>query len=474
MAEEVVLVVEDEAPLRNAVCEFLSQKGMRPLAAGNCAQAEFLWKKEQPDIAILDYELPDGDALSLMPRLQAVDPHTPLVILTGHGSIQLAVDAIKQGAEQFLTKPAEMHTLLMVIERCLDNHRNRQQQIVTRTRIRRDGTDPFLGASAGMRHLAEMANRVLNSNSPVLIQGETGTGKGILARWLHQNGARASRPFIDLNCGGLSRDLLETELFGHEKGSFTGAVQTKTGLLEIGHKGTVFLDEIGDMDMQVQPKLLKVLEDKTFRRLGGTQERMVDVRLIAATHHDLRRMAQEKMFREDLYFRVSTITLHVPPLRERVEDIAALSRSLLDSITSSMGMTRVEIDPETLRSLETYSWPGNVRELKNILERAVLLGDQKMLLSRDLHFDINVDIDEPLSAVPQSPIHTLEEMEKVYIGQMLQSVGGRVAEAAKRLGIPRSSLYHKLKQYRITQAEPAQSRPEKAPVASLGAAAAKH
>jgi DNA-binding NtrC family response regulator len=445
MPEEVILVVEDEARQRAALAEFLSARGQKVLTAGNCLEAEHICRTQRPDAAILDYELPDGNALDLMTRVKTIDPTMPIIILTGQGSIQLAVEAVKLGADQFLTKPVDLTTLYVLLQRSLENHRTRQVQLADKSRSRHDVPDPFVGKSASIRKLAEVAHKVLNTNSPVLIQGETGSGKGILAHWLHQNGPRGLRPFVDLNCAGLSKDLLETELFGHEKGAFTGAVQTKAGLLEISHKGTIFLDEIGDLDLQVQPKLLKVLEEKNFRRLGDVRERLVDVRLIAATHRDLRELVTQKTFRDDLYFRVSTISLSVPPLRERVEDIPMLAARLLERVSADLGLQRAEISDEAMRYIQAYPWPGNVRELRNILERAVLLGDQKLLTARDLHFDVRTDFDR----FEDGSITTLEEVEKVYIGRVLKILGGQVPEAAKRLGIPRSSLYNKIRQYRI-------------------------
>jgi|SRR5579863_729737 DNA-binding NtrC family response regulator len=454
MPEDAILFVEDDPQQRAALGEFLTAKGMKVLSAGNCLEAEHICRIKRPDAAIFDYELPDGNALELMGRVKIIDPEMPILILTGQGSIQLAVEAVKLGADQFLTKPADLPTLLVLLQRSLENHRTRQVQLANRSRGRRDIPNPFIGKSTRIRELAEIAQKIVNTNSPVLIQGETGSGKGVVARWLHHNSPRADQPFVDLNCAGLSKELLETELFGHEKGAFTGAVQSKVGLLEIGHKGTTFLDEIGDLDLQVQPKLLKVLEDKNFRRLGDVRERMVDTRLIAATHRNLRDLVGQKAFRDDLYFRISTICLSVPPLRERVEDIPVLAAGLLDHVSADLGVPRAEISEEAMRYLQAYPWPGNVRELRNILERAVLLGDRKVLTSRDLHFDVRGDSEQS----DDGSITTLEEVEKTYIVRTLNLLGGQVSETAKRLGIPRSSLYGKIKHYRIslgTKREPA-------------------
>jgi DNA-binding NtrC family response regulator len=445
MAEDVILIVEDDIRQRALLGELLSANGVKALTAGNCLEAEHICRTQRPDAAILDYELPDGNALGLMIRLKTIDPSLPIIILTGQGSIQRAVEAVKLGADQFLTKPVDLATLTVLLQRSLANHQIRQVQLADKRRVSEHVPDPFVGKSASVQKLTEVAHKVLNTNSPVLIQGATGSGKGVLARWLHQNGPRSERPFVDLNCAGLSKDLLETELFGHEKGAFTGAVQNKVGLLEIAHKGTIFLDEIGDLDLHVQPKLLKVLEEKSFRRLGDVRERVIDVRLIAATNRDLRELVRQKTFRDDLYFRVSAISLVVPSLHERVEDIPILARELLDRIGADLGVQSIEISGEAMRYLQSYPWPGNVRELRNILERAMLLGDQRLLTAKDLHFDVRTDADD----FDDGAITTLDEVEKNHIAKALRILGGQVPEAAKALGIPRSSLYNKIKQHRL-------------------------
>jgi DNA-binding NtrC family response regulator len=458
MPEDAILIVEDDPQQRALLGEFLSANGLKALTAGNCLEAEHICRTHRPDAAILDYELPDGNALGLMIRLRTIDPSLPIIILTGQGSIQRAVEAVKLGADQFLTKPVDLVTLTVLLQRSLANHQIQRVQLADKRREGEHVPDPFLGKSASVRKLTEVAHKVLNTNSPVLIQGATGSGKGVLARWLHHNGPRSERPFVDLNCAGLSKELLETELFGHEKGAFTGAVQNKVGLLEIGHKGTIFLDEIADLDLQVQPKLLKVLEEKSFRRLGDVRERFVDVRLIAATNRDLRELVRQKAFRDDLYFRISAISLTVPSLQERVEDIPVLARQLLDRLGADLGLHHTKISDEAMRYLQSYPWPGNVRELRNILERALLLGDQKVLTSQDLHFDVRAET----NGFDDGAITTLEEVEKTHIARALRLLGGQVPEAAKALGIPRSSLYNKIKQYRIAH-EP---KPELPPTAS--------
>jgi DNA-binding NtrC family response regulator len=287
---------------------------------------------------------------------------------------------------------------------------------------------------------------VAASSSPILIEGETGSGKGVLAKWLHRNGSRGDEPLVDMNCAGLSREFLETELFGHEKGAYTGAVSSKPGLLEVAHRGVVFLDEIGDLDPQVQPKLLKVLEEKRFRRLGEVRDRQVDIQLIAATHQDLSTLTRESKFRSDLYYRISTIPLRVPSLRERPEDIPVLARRLLQGLAADLGRRGLRLSDEAEGRLGRYAWPGNVRELRNVLERALLLAGGDVIDAGDLRFE-GPGAPSP-DAGPGSAL-TLEELERMHIARVLQDLGGRVAEASQRLGIPRSTLYQKIKKFGI-------------------------
>ncbi|MGH7961641.1 MAG: sigma-54-dependent transcriptional regulator [Candidatus Binatia bacterium] len=445
MARNRILVVEDEAGIRFGVRDFLEAQGYEVNEAESCQGAQEVFRTFRPDAVIVDYVLPDGNALDLLPRLKHIGPEVPVIILTGHGSIDLAVRAIKEGAEQFLTKPVELPALYIVLQRLLEGQRNRQKQLAGKSRQAREVVDPFLGASAAIRQLAEQAGKVLATESPVLIQGETGTGKGVLARWLHDHGPRAEEAYVDLNCAGLSREFLETELFGHEKGAFTGAVTSKTGLLEVAHRGTVFLDEIGDMDSQIQPKLLKVLEEKHFRRLGDVRDRQVDICLIGATHQDLGLLVQEKKFRSDLYFRISTIPLVVPPLRQRVEDIPVLAQYLLKRCAADLGRGEVSLAPDAEQALQRHPWPGNIRELRNVLERAVLLSDRHLLSQADLRFDHSASTETQANDTHLS----LRELERRHIERVLHEEQGHVESAAKRLGIPRSTLYQKIKQHQI-------------------------
>jgi len=448
MAATRILVVDDEAAIRFGIRDFLEAKGYAVTEAETCQEALAVFRGTRPDVALLDYRLPDGTALDLLPQLLRVDASVPIVVLTGHGSVDLAVRAIKDGAEQFLTKPVELPALHVVLERILENQRNRQRQLASKSRRERDTLDPFVGASAAVQELATVARKIVTSDSPVLITGETGTGKGVLAKWLHGNSPRADEALVELNCAGLSTELLDSELFGHERGAFTSAVKEKLGLLEVANAGTLFLDEIGDMDVQVQAKLLKVLEEQRFRRVGDVRDRSVDVRLVAATHQDLRRFVHDGRFRQDLFYRINTIQLVVPPLRERQGDIVSLARDLLSRLATDLGRGVVDLRPDAEEALLQYGWPGNVRELRNVLERALLLSDGGSLSRRDLRFEGTLGSDP---GGPDTRL-TLRAMEMRHIELVLREEGGRVPATAERLGVPKSSLYQKLKTYGIDAA----------------------
>jgi DNA-binding NtrC family response regulator len=438
-------VIDDDDAIRTSLERFFSGKGFQVYQAESLATARKVFQEARPDTVILDYLLPDGNALDLMPFLRELDPEVPIVVLTAHGSIDLAVRAIKEGAENFLTKPVELEALWIVVERLMQSSRDRQKQQAGHIRRTRKRPDPFLGPSRAIAELRTRAERLVVADSPVLIQGETGSGKGVLARWMHDNGPRADEPFVDLNCSSLSRDLLESELFGHCRGAFTSATADKKGLLEIAHRGTIFLDEIADMEPVVQPKLLKVLEEMRFRRLGDVRDRVVDVRLIAASHQELELLVQQGEFRSDLYFRISTLPLPIPPLRERREDIPVLADHFLERFHQEHGGKSAEISATARQRMQEYRWPGNIRELRNVLERALLLRSGEIIEEKDLFLDKRLEL-----AANNSQPSTLKELERRQIEQALAAENGHVARAAERLGVPRSTLYHKLKVYGIS------------------------
>jgi DNA-binding NtrC family response regulator len=435
-----ILLIEDDPAVRHGMAAFLRANDLDVDESETCQRATELFRSGGYDVVVADYSLPDGTSLDLLPQFKRLSEDTPFIILTAHGSIDLAVRAIKEGAEQFLTKPVESKALLVLVRRLLQQQRLRKRQEVA-TREQPGPMDPFQGVSASIRRLEEQARLMLEWDSPILILGETGSGKGVLARWLHTNGPRREEAFINLNCAGLSRELLESELFGHERGAFTGAVNAKQGLLEVGHRGVIFLDEIGDMDPAIQPKLLKALEEKSFRRLGDVRDRHVDIRLIASTNVDLEEAVRAKKFRDDLYYRVSTLTLRIPPLRERLEDIPILARSILMNVCRRMGKVHVELRPDAEALLLKYPWPGNLRELANVLERAMILQQGDRLEPSDLGLQAR------LAPVPDpaGDLLSLRDMERLHVERVLQRTAGNVTEAAQILGMARRTLYDRLK-----------------------------
>ncbi|MBX3186717.1 MAG: sigma-54-dependent Fis family transcriptional regulator [Labilithrix sp.] len=435
-----ILVVEDDAALRSGVAGALRRLGFGVIEADSCESATGIFAASRPDVVLTDLCLPDGDGLALLPRLHAIDAHVPVLMMTGYGSIDLAVRAVKQGAENFLTKPVDIGVLGAFVKDALE----RRRRIRSGTRRKFTGPRTFEPRSAAMQRVDAQVEKLRDADCTVLLFGETGTGKSMLARRIHAIGARRSGPFVDINCAGLTKDFVETELFGHERGAFTGAHGAKRGLLDVANGGTLFLDEIGDIDMQVQPKLLKVLEERRFRPMGDVRERSVDLRLIVATHHDLLQAVAQKTFRADLYYRVSTISVTMPSLRDRHEDIVPLAYHFLEDL----GASDVELGPDARRVLLGHDWPGNLRELKNVLERALLLRSGDVVRAGDLHFDTPSGARLTPSSGPASS-RTLSEVEREHIQSALAAEQGRVEAAARRLGIPRSTMYQRIKDYGI-------------------------
>jgi DNA-binding NtrC family response regulator len=442
MSTERVLVIEHENSLRAEMTDFLQLNGFNVMSGQSCDKTEELALAFRPDVVVMDCDESDKNVIDLMLRLRKTNPSIAIIMLAEHGSIDFAVQAVKEGADQFLTKPVDLSALPVLVQRLADAHHIRQNQIAEHALRERNQMSPFLGTSATIRRLSELAHNVAAMDNSILIGGETGTGKGLLARWIHDHSPRSAEVFAELKCSGFRGDSLESELFGERASDST--TRTRVGLMEIAHKGTLFLDEICELDVQMQPRLLKILEEKQFRSAGDIHDRNVDFRLISATHHDVAKLVQEKIFRSDLYFPISTISLIVPSLRDRVEDIEPLARHFAEQLAKDLGVPRPELSQSAISALQAYSWPGNIRELRNLLEHAILVSGKHVLTERDLLFDSSSEL---MSNGGFG--RTLQQVQRQYIEEILFREGWRVEAAAKKLGMPRSSLYQKIKEFNI-------------------------
>jgi DNA-binding NtrC family response regulator len=457
MRDFALILADDDAELRSSIRFFLEANSYTVVEVATAKACREAIERVQPDAILTDCYLPDSNGLQLLHEIRAQAPSTPVLVMTGYATIDMAVNAMKEGAEQFIAKPFELHELLKMLEKVREAGRSVRREQALKSRVVRFRRSPFLGSCESIKRLEAEANRVVNSDFPVLILGETGTGKGVLAEWLTRNGPRAKEAFVDLNCAGLNRELLESDLFGHEKGAFTGAYAEKTGLLQVASRGTLFLDEIGDMDLSIQPRLLKVLDENRYRKVGSVKDILVDVRLLAATHRDLEAAVAEGKFRGDLYFRISTIPLRIPPLRQRIADIPPLANWIVEQLRCDLSRGRLELGSGVIAALEAYHWPGNIRELRNVLERAALICRDGVITINDLHFQLPPHVGTAalkLNAITASAASdaelTLEQLERNHISYVLHQENGRVDRAAAKLGIARSSLYVKIKQYGIS------------------------
>jgi len=438
-----VLVVEDDPGVAFAIQDHLEAHGWPVSAAASVREALDRFANQDVRAVITDYALPDGNAFDLVSLFKNTDPPLPVILLTGHPSPELERRAQRSGVNQFLVKPVNLPAL----ETALESFETSVLEQASRPRRSRAeaALSPFLGTSVAIRRLEEQSLRIVDNRRPVLIEGETGTGKGVLAHWLHAHGPDPGGPFIDLNCAGLAKDFLESELFGHDKGAFTGATQAKPGLIEMAAGGTLFLDEIGDTDPQVQSKLLKVLETNTFRRLGSVQERHVTLRILCAAGRPLEELVREGRFRRDLFFRINGLPLHLPPLRDRLEDVPVLARRLLHEIARVLSRGPLALTPEAEARLQPHHWPGNIRELRNVLERAAILSPNALIEAREIELPQRVDAAPPAGGAPL----TLDEMTRQHVVRVLELENYNVKSAALLLGVARSSLYEMMNRFGI-------------------------
>ncbi len=448
-----ILVVEDEDSQRKILTDFLKFKGFKVYGAESATKALNILEKDSIDLVLLDWKLPDEDGLSLLVKLKDKFPLTQVIMMTAFATVERAVEAMKRGAYHYLTKPLNLDELLLVIDRAL--RELRLQREIKRLKEKLDKISPpevseIVAESPKMKEILVLAKKVAESEATVLILGESGTGKEVLGSLIHHLSARKEQPFLKLNCAAIPEGLLESELFGHERGAFTGADKGKLGLFEIAHQGTIFLDEIGDLSPPLQAKLLRVLQEGTFRRVGGVKEIKVDVRVIAATNRDLEQMVKEGSFREDLYWRLNVVTIKLPPLRERREDIIPLARFFLDKFNKKHGKRIKGFSKEALEALLSYHFPGNVRELENIVERAVILAEEEMIMREDLPpffkgESVLGELSDLLGSLPLPEAVAL--LEKRRIKEAMQKAGGVKARAAELLGISERVLRYKLEKY---------------------------
>ena len=453
-----VLVVDDDVSICEALTEFFETLGHRVRAAGSGTEATRLAERDAPDVALVDLRLPDIDGLALQRALRAADPELAVVLLTAHADVPTAVRAMREGAADFLEKPIDLDALAAAVDRAVEMGRLRREVSLLRARDLARESTPASSQAGASTPIAPTVERLVSlaakhGDVPVLIVGETGTGKGFVARRIHESSTQRGAPFVEINCASLSATFFESELFGHERGAFTDAKQAKRGLLEVAGKGTVFLDEIGELAPAVQPKLLKVLEERGYRRLGGTSELRSEARILAATNQPLADLVQRGGFRADLYYRLQVLTIELAPLRARAAEIPALAAALAPR---GARLTR-----EALDALVAYPWPGNIRELKNVLWRAALLADLEPITPDHLALPM-----PPLrSAAPSSDApRTLEEAERLAIADALRVSGGNKARAARLLGIARSTLLEKLRRFEsASAAEPHAATPARIP-----------
>jgi len=452
-----VLIVDDEQTLARSAKAFLADHGYEAEVTGSGEQALELLERLQPDVVFADVRLPGMSGIDLLKRLREFDPVLPVIMLTAYGSIEGAVEAVKLGAFDYVKKPVDLEELKLLADRARENRQLKQELSYYRRRAAEDvGFKTMLGESPAVRAILERARQIaeLADTPPVLLTGETGTGKGLLARAIHAAGARAAKPFIEVNCTAIPATLMEAELFGHERGAFTDAKESKPGLFEAGEGGFLFLDEIGDVDLSVQGKLLRAIEDRAVRRVGSVRERKIDVRIIAATNRDLEREVQRERFRSDLYFRLAVIVLHVPPLRERGEDVVLLTEHFLRVLNAKYGRAVREISAPARELLLSYPWPGNVRELSHVIERAVLWSRGPTLEVEQLSLtspppDHGGHEGKPTakdSTLPPQGVD-LAHWERAMIERAMRDAGGNQTKAAQRLGISRDTLRYRLRKF---------------------------
>jgi two-component system, NtrC family, response regulator AtoC len=458
------LIVDDHQSIRKLCTTVGSSLGFECKEAESAEDALACVEIDAPDIIVADLMMPNMSGLEFLPRVKQLLPRCEIAIMTGHGSIETAVQAMKLGAYDYITKPFRVEELKLLLQRMEEKVKLVVENQFLRERVSAEmELNGIVGSSSKIQDVLRMIARLKDTRAPVLIVGESGTGKELVARAIHYRGSFANRPFVAVDCGSLVPTLIESELFGYEKGAFTGALRSKEGLFQTAHRGTIFLDEIGELSMEMQAKLLRVLQEKEVRPVGSNQKVKVDVRVIAATNRDLESAYKQGMFRKDLYFRLNVVVLHLPPLRERKSDIPPLVHYFLDKFAPGKMFS---ISAAATRCMMQYEWPGNVRELENCIERAVALGSEENIGLRDLPPVMRSTQEATpaggaavgqFAANDPAPDTDLEELERATIQRVFEQVNGDKALARKMLGISRATLYRKLKRYNIAVAKSASS-----------------
>ena len=451
-----ILIVEDNDTMREGMERVVRKIGYTPVAVPDAESALERLSEHQVALVVTDYKLPGLSGLELLERIKAQAPETEVLVVTAYGSIELAVEAVKKGAVDFITKPFPPEELALKIENALERRQERAelQRVAEENRYLREQVDvqfnygEIVGASRPMQQVYRTIEKVARGDSSVIIYGESGTGKELVARAIHKASPRGDRAFVKVNCGALAEGVLESELFGHEKGAFTGALRRKKGRFELADGGSLFLDEIGDIPLGTQVKLLRVLQEREFERVGGEETLRVDVRIIAATNKNLKEEIAAGRFREDLYYRLHIVPIYLPPLRERKEDLPLLVEHFVQKIRAELKMPNLTIEPEALETLKAYDWPGNIRELENVLERAAVLCDDDRIRAHDIPLYTDVpSTPTPFAGDSLDLNLALERLEKQLIERALAKANGVKSEAARLLNVKPGALYYKLEKY---------------------------
>ena len=454
MKDYNILIIDDEATQRDVLKGYLMKKGYTIFSASSGKEGIEMVRKNPVDIILSDYKMPDLSGLDVLEQIKKINPEISFVIVTAYGTVENAVKAMRIGAFDYISKPVDLDELDLMIERIIEHKNLKSENQLLKSQLQdKHKVTSIVSQSAKMEEVINIAVRVADSKATVLITGENGTGKEVIAKAIHYMSPRKDSPFVAVNVPALTETLLESELFGHEKGAFTGADKMKKGRFEIAHGGTLFLDEVGDIPQSIQVKLLRVLQEHQFERVGGTEKIEVDVRIIAATNKDLEQKIKDGTFREDLYYRLNVVSIKIPPLRERKEDIIPLIDNFIGNFCKENNKERLEVSKEAADLLMKYNYPGNVRELENIIERAVVLTRGKVISLNDLPMNIKGFKEEKSMAILGKGTLTdqVEALEKQLIYDALQESGGNQTQAGKLLGLTERNLRYKLKKYNIKQ-----------------------